>query len=69
MYAVKLCISDMDLARVLLNYGSSPGLDLKDTEEGNTPLHWAVVGGVMTPYVLTPLLKVQRHFVVHEPDF
>lgn len=60
MYAAKLCISNMDLTRVLLNYGSSPGVELKDAEEGNTPLHWAIVGGVMSPYALSPLIKVNE---------
>ncbi|CAM9670968.1 unnamed protein product [Pylaiella littoralis] len=57
MYASKLCISNMDLTRVLLNYGQSPGLEEQDLEEGNTPLHWAIVGGVQSPYALSPLLK------------
>ncbi|CAN0121745.1 unnamed protein product [Scytosiphon promiscuus] len=57
MYASKLCISNMDLTRVLLNYGSSPGLEEKDHEEGNTPLHWAIVGGVQSPYALSPILR------------
>lgn len=58
MYASKLCISNMDLTRVLLNYGQSPGLEEQDLEEGNTPLHWAIVGGVQSPYALSPMLKV-----------
>lgn len=65
MYAAKLCISDTDMIRVLLNYGCSPGVDLKDAEEGNTPLHWAIVGGVISPYNLSPLLKVtQLEYIV-----
>ncbi len=59
MYASKLCISNMDLTRVLLNYGQSPGVEEKDLEEGNTPLHWAVVGGVQSPYALSPILRVR----------
>ena len=59
MYAAKLCIANLDLTRVLLNYSSTPGLEEKDTEEGNTPLHWAIVGGVMSPYALSPLIKVR----------
>lgn len=59
MYASKLCISNMDLTRVLLNYGQSPGLDEQDLEEGNTPLHWAIVGGVQSPYALSPMIKVK----------
>lgn len=58
MYATKLCVSDTDLIRVLLGYGPSHGLEMKDMDEGNTPLHWAIVGGVMSPYALSPLLKV-----------
>lgn len=58
MYAAKLCISNMDLTRVLLNYGQSPGVEEKDIEEGNTPLHWAVVGNVQSPYALSPILRV-----------
>ncbi|CAN0384379.1 unnamed protein product, partial [Discosporangium mesarthrocarpum] len=57
MYVAKLCITNMDLTRVLINYGPSPVLDAKDSEEGNTVLHWAVVGGVMSPYALSPILK------------
>lgn len=59
MYASKLCVSNVDLTRVLLNYGATPGIDEKDLKEGNTPLHWAIVGGVMSPYSLAPLLKVR----------
>lgn len=58
MYSSKLCISNLDLTRVLLNFGPSTGIGEKDMEEGNTPLHWAIVGGVMSPYSLSPLLKV-----------
>lgn len=58
MYSSKLCISNLDLTRVLLNFGPSTGIGDKDMEEGNTPLHWAIVGGVMSPYTLSPLLKV-----------
>ena len=58
MYASKLCVGNMDLTRVLLNYGESPGVEEKDLEEGNTPLHWAIVGGVQSPYALSPILKV-----------
>lgn len=50
----------MDLTRVLLNYGESPGVEEKDFEEGNTPLHWAIVGGVQSPYALSPILKVRE---------
>lgn len=60
MYATKLCITDTDLTRVLLSYGLSSGVELRDMEEGNTPLHWAIVGNVKSPYALAPLLKV-RH--------
>lgn len=63
MYASKLCISNMDLTRVLLNYGQSPGLEEQDLEEGNTPLHWAIVGGVQSPYALSPLLKVKFYML------
>lgn len=59
MYATKLRISNVDLIRVLLNYGPSPGVEEKDLEEGNTPLHWAIVGGVQSPYALSPILKVR----------
>lgn len=59
MYASKLCIGNVDLLRVLVNYGPSPGVEERDCEEGNTPLHWAIVGGVMSPYALAPLLKVK----------
>lgn len=59
MYATKLSISNVDLIRVLLNYGPSPGVEEKDLEEGNTPLHWAIVGGVQSPYALSPILKVR----------
>lgn len=58
MYASKLCISNLDLTRVLLNYGPSAGIEEKDLEEGNTPLHWAIIGGVMSPYTVSPLIKV-----------
>lgn len=58
MYASKLCIGNLDLTRVLLNYDPCPGIDETDLEEGNTPLHWAIVGGVMSPYALSPLIKV-----------
>lgn len=58
MYSSKLCISNLDLTRVLLNFGPSTGIEEKDVEEGNTPLHWAIVGGVMSPYTLSPLIKV-----------
>lgn len=58
MYASKLCIGNLDLTRVLLNYGTSPGVADKDMEEGNTPLHWAIVGGVTSPYALSPLIRV-----------
>eukprot|EP00903_Cladosiphon_okamuranus_P009592 g9131.t1 len=57
MYASKLCVGNMDLIRVLINYGQSPGVEEKDAEEGNTPLHWAIVGGVQSPYALSPILK------------
>ncbi|CAM9376033.1 unnamed protein product [Ectocarpus sp. 12 AP-2014] len=57
MYATKLRISNVDLIRVLLNYGPSPGVEEKDLEQGNTPLHWAIVGGVQSPYALSPILK------------
>ena len=60
MYAAKLCIGNLDLTRALINYGSSPGIEEKDMEEGNTPLHWAIVGGVMSPYALSPLMKVRE---------
>lgn len=59
MYASKLCIANVDLLRVLINYGPSPGMDERDLEEGNSPMHWAIVGGVMSPYALAPLLKVK----------
>lgn len=58
MYASKLCVGNMDVIRVLINYGQSPGVEEKDLEEGNTPLHWAIVGGVQSPYALSPILKV-----------
>lgn len=75
MYSSKMCISNLDLTRVLLNFGSSSGIGEKDMEEGNTPLHWAIVGGVMSPYTLAPLLKVgdthggQRVFLKAGPKY
>lgn len=63
MYASKMCVSNMDLTRVLLNYGQSPGVEEQDLEEGNTPLHWAIVGGVQSPYALSPMLKVNLHML------
>lgn len=59
MYASKLCIGNVDLLRVLINYGPSTGVEERDLEEGNSPLHWAIVGGVQSPYTLAPLLKVK----------